>query len=256
MLKPNWIGPSVKRYLFENRFGILGKVADKFILDMATHAAMVESMDTNIGRLLNTIDSMGELDNTVILYLSDNGAAGYHHSLPNAPFEGQKATLWEGGTRTHLIMWGAQLHERAGDVVFAPIHVMDILPTLLDMLGRSYPRTYKGRAIDPLAGRSFFDGLMRDEWVDQRRFFWDLVGYQAVVDGKWKYLNTDRGEIYLFDLESDATETQDLSEKHPDKITELQALYDDWARENHVLPWSVVRAAQPEFAGQPMPYDQ
>ena len=231
-------------------FKFAQRVLNDIVRDMATHAAMMEIMDRNIGVLIDTLDKTGELDNTIILYLSDNGAAGPHHSLANTPFQGQKGTLWEGGIRTHMVLWGQDFRDRAGDVIFEPVHVIDILPTLMDLLDMDYPQMFKERDLEPLPGKSFLDGLISDKWPDRGPLYWDLTGYKAVIDGKWKYLETSEGETFLFDLTENTLEVDNLAEEFPEKLKKLKTRHEEWARENNVLPWDVVRRSQRQFADE------
>ena len=244
VVSPDW---RFRRW-YEPTYKAGSKVRPEIVLRMATHAAMMEIMDANIGRLVEELDKSGELDNTIIIYMSDNGASGHHYYLAGTPFIGQKGTLWEGGTRTHMVMWGHDFDHRSGDVIFETVHVMDILPTILELVGMEYPELFNSRKLEPISGQSFLQGLIDDKWQSRGPLFWDLYDYKAVVDGDLKYLKTDDGDEFLFDLKTDAAEIVNLKDKYPAKLEEFKAMHDVWAQENYVLPLSVYRSAQPEFA--------
>jgi arylsulfatase len=213
--------------------------------EAATVAAMIELMDQGVGRLIETLEDIKELDRTIIFYLSDNGATGHHAALGNVPFAGRKESLQEGGLRTHCIVHWPEGVPARGTVTHDVGHVMDILPTCAELSrAKSTPVAHPGEmppTVDGVSLTPIFRGEQRD---GNRTLFWDLYGQQAVLEGKWKYYSDRQGRARLYDLESDATETRDVAARHADRVAELRAAHAAWAKRYHVLPYETVKAAQ------------
>ena len=212
---------------------------DEIMRELPIHAAMMDRLDQNVGVLLDYLESSGALENSIIIYLSDNGARGEYHRIGNTPFYGRKADLWEGGMRTHFVMWSPAWVKDPGRVVKAPVHVIDVLPTLLDLL--------QINADDELDGESFAAALIDQNWASSRTLFWDQYGAQAVRQENWKYLKDRDGTEYLFDIGQDPTETTNLLASQPDKANALKELHKDWAAANNVVPYQAVKDAQATF---------
>lgn len=220
---------------------------------MATYAAVMELVDRNVGRLVNGLRQRGELDNTLIMFLSDNGACPEGGRSPNyygtylypwacasnTPYRKYKSRVHEGGIITPFIAsWPAALP--AGAWNHARIaQTKDILPTLLEAAGGSYPRQFGGHAIQSVEGRSFLRACADPEQVDNEAVhFWEHAGNCAVREGRWKALY-DTGWVpmdmdverrwYLYDLESDPFETHDLAAQRPKVLSELVERYRGWA---------------------------
>jgi arylsulfatase A-like enzyme len=248
---------------------------------MAVHAAMVDRLDQGIGRLIRKLEALGELDNTLILFLSDNGASperparfgpGFDRAgstrdgravvfpvdkqvLPgpqtvhagigprwanvsNTPFRWWKARTHEGGIITPLIVhWPGGLRARPGSITEQPGHVIDIMATALEVAGASYPRTYEGREITPLVGKSLLPILRGERREGHEALFWEHMGARAVRQGDWKLVSAGAREPWeLYDLAHDRTELHDLAAKHPEKVQEMESRWNDWAASNQVLP--------------------
>ena len=236
----------------------------RFSSMMAVYAAMIAEVDANVGRLVEHLRATGELDHTLLLFLSDNGgnaesgpdgtlrgpgSAGDPDStvflgmtwatLNNTPFRRYKHFTHEGGIRTPLIVhWPAGIPAaRRGALVTDPAHVVDVLPTVLDLHGVSYPATHDGHTLEPVAGVSLlrtFDGqpLARPEPL-----FFAHEGNKAVRDGRWKAVQPHLGAWELYDLATDPTELLDLAPTDPDRLAGLRAQWNDWAERTHVDPW-------------------
>ncbi len=243
---------------------------DEMDLKMAVYAAMIDRVDQNIGRLRVALGDMGMLDNTLILFLSDNGACqeggmfgrgnfrdrekrnrehanSYGEAWANAsstPFRLYKHYVHEGGAATPFFMhWPARIEPKA-DWYGSPAQLIDIVPTLLDVAGATYPETYHGNPIPSLDGLSLrpaFDGqdLARDapifvEHEDNafiREGDWKLVGRgvspkEGVVRSKWE----------LYDMAADRTETRNLAEAHPERVKAMAEKWDAWAERAWVYP--------------------
>ncbi|MFH5802626.1 sulfatase-like hydrolase/transferase [Alienimonas sp. DA493] len=234
---------------------------------MAIYAAMVTRLDAAVGRVLGQLEARGELNDTLVLFTSDNGACaewdpfgfdgesgpdnnvlhtgdelaamgspGTFHSVgagwanaSNTPWRLAKHFAHEGGISVPLILAGPGVPD-AGTVETAPAHLLDVLPTLLDAADAP---------ADGLAGvsvRSLAAGGSAGEAAAERALFWEHEGNRAARRGRWK-LTALRGEPWaLFDLKTDRTETRDLSAAHPDRVAELAAAWDAWAAANDVTP--------------------
>lgn len=242
---------------------------------MAVYAAQIHRMDWNIGRVVQTLRDLGKLDNTLILYLHDNGgcAEPYHDlgggdiaavNLPgaiwsggrnaqgmdgsaygtgwanasNTPFRRFKSMLHEGGIATPLIAhWPKGLKTKPGAMVDAVGYLADIMPTALEAAGATYPESYQGHTLHPLAGQSLMPVFQTGTRPDPEWLFWEQYNNRAVRHGKWKAVRPAGAEKWeLYDLQQDRSEVNDLANEHPDLLATLTAAWDRWARSHQVLP--------------------
>ena len=223
---------------------------------MAVYAAQVDRMDQNIGRLLEVLQELGQLDNTIVMFLSDNGAASVNlndtpdaeigsrncwasygkarATVSNTPYREHKARVHEGGIITPLIVHWPVGIRRPGEIRKDPVHIIDLLPTCLEVSGRP---TGGGR-IETLPGQSLVSTL-NSPGQTERTLFWEHQGNQAVRYGKWKLVRLHRRDWELYDLEHDPTEMQNLVRQNPAKARELETEFAKWAEQNGVLPWPV-----------------
>ncbi len=158
------------------------------------------------------------------------------------PFSQYKGWLAEGGIRNALIVSGPVVERPAGSVNHGLMHVADIMPTLLEMAGASYPTTYQGRELPALLGTSWgpvLAGGAESPRTDRDALAWEVFGNRALRQGDWKLRWQVRpfgkGEWELFDLAADPAERKDLAAERPDKVAELTALWDDYVRANNVI---------------------
>jgi arylsulfatase A-like enzyme len=188
------------------------------------YAAMIRALDRSVGRVLDKLEQEGLSDNTIIIFSSDNGGAGYI-GLPevNAPYRGWKITLFEGGIRVPMfIKWPGKI--APGTVVEEPVAHIDVFPTLAAAAGAPSPRDVEidGRNILPLAMGDSVAFNRPDDAI-----FWSSGYYKVVRSGGWKLqVNERQGKMWLFDLKADPTEQMNLVDDRPDKVAELQALID------------------------------
>ena len=188
---------------------------------------MVESLDKNVGRIVDAIDSRGLADNTLVVFTSDNG--GDVHSR-NAPLAGGKGQLAEGGIRVPCIArWTGRL--TAGKETTQPAITMDFSSTFLALAGASAP---EDRLLD---GMNLMPILVGREPPVDRTLFWrrsldpwrkNVVPHRAIRHGRWKYIDDPNGRRELFDLTTDASETNNLVDARPALATELRRQLDEW----------------------------
>ena len=190
------------------------------------YAAMIRAVDRSVGRLLDTLEAEGMADNTVVIFTSDNGGAGYI-GVPevNAPYRGWKITSFEGGIRVPMfVKWPAKV--AAGTRVDTPVAHIDMMPTLAAAAGVASPEGVDIDGVDILP-------LAVDENTEWKRktLFWQSGHYQVVRHGDWKLQVNDRRvdgvKYWLFNLRDDPTEQNNLASTHSDKLSELKALLDE-----------------------------
>lgn len=189
---------------------------------LRVYAAMVRAVDRSVGRIMDKLEEEGLADNTIIVFSSDNGGAGYI-GIPdvNQPYRGWKITLFEGGIRVPLfVKWPAMIE--AGRVIDEPVAHIDVMPTLAAAAGAPLPAGVEidGRDLMPLATGGEF----------QRpgdAIFWSSGYYKVVRSGGWKLqINERQQKAWLFNLNEDPTEQMNLVATAPEKRAELQALID------------------------------
>ncbi|MCA9239914.1 MAG: arylsulfatase, partial [Planctomycetales bacterium] len=231
---------------------------------MAIYAAMIDEIDKNVGKLVTALRERGQLDNTLILFLSDNGGnaegrvpgkyegdhPGDAHSnvfigrcwahLNNTPFRKYKHFNHEGGVATPLIAhWPASIEPRTGKDawVTTPTHVIDLMATCVDLAGAEYPQEFAGHSITPLAGQSLAPLLTgRGEFPD-RPLYWEHEGNAAIRVGDRKLVRQGlRGRWELFDMKADRTEQHNLASENPDEVEQLRRQWRTWARKVHAIP--------------------
>jgi arylsulfatase A-like enzyme len=228
-------------------------------LKMAIYAAQVESMDRGIGRIVAALERKGVLENTLIVFLSDNGGDGEEEEitrdlppgveganyiygrawaqLSNSPFRGYKHEMLEGGINTPLVVhWPAVI--KAPAVTRQVGHVIDLMATCLDAAGVEYPRTHNGHAVQPTEGRSLVPVFRTGRREPHSTLFWEHEGWRAVRQGDWKLVAAPSGPPWqLYDLAADPIELHDIAASHPGKVAELLALCDAWTERCGVRPW-------------------
>jgi len=231
----------------ENPFAATPRKRQNYIRTLAIHAAMTEIVDRNVGRIIAQLKAMGEYDNTVIFYLSDNGAAGGSLGiLGNTPYRGCKALLWEGGSLTHMIArWPGIVP--ADSVSHSVGWVGDFVPTCLEIAGCDYPSEFKGNALDSIEGRSLMAALRGRKMPPPEYLFWNDMGQQSVLyQGRWKliieggwYVHTSKEPglaLELYDLENDPTELTNVADGHPQLVAQLQRECDAWRKRCGIVP--------------------
>ena len=215
----------------------------KWAKTMATYAAMIEIMDDGIGSLVDLLKERGEFENTLILFLSDNGSTSEGKGglsfpmLSNTPYRGQKAYTWEGGVSSPLIVsWPDRLKEHAGTVRHGRCHIIDILPTCLEATEVEFPCTFRGKEPAAPHGESLLSAASGAE-LPERPLFWEHFGRRAVYQDGWKLVKDGGNKPWeLYHLMDDPTEQKQVSKKFPDRFKTLQFLWQGWAEEYGVVP--------------------
>ncbi len=262
---------------------------------MAVFAGMVTGMDRNIGRLIADLRASGQLDNTLILFLSDNGACaewepfGFEmlptpnpvpgtginqgtQALPNKLYRGDELatmgqagsfpsygsgwanacnTPWrlykhyghEGGIGTPLIAhWPAAVGKEKdnGRFVREPAHLIDLMATCVDITGAKYPAEWIGKKILPMEGVSLRPLLAASAGnpasLPPRLLAWEHEGNRAIREGQWKLVSLATAPWELYDMESDRVEMNDLAASQPERVKDMSAKWEVWAKRTNVLP--------------------
>ena len=184
------------------------------------YAAMIRALDRSVGRVLQALSDNGLAENTLVIFSSDNGGAGYI-GLPeiNHPYRGWKLTFFEGGIRVPLFArWPARID--AGSLVDTPAAHIDLFPTIVKAAGGRVP---DDRVIDGVDLMEFLEASV--ERPLPRAIFWRNGDYRAVLSGDWKLQVAESpGRVWLFDVAADPTEQRNLADSRPDKVSELRAL--------------------------------
>lgn len=192
----------------------------------AAYAAMVESMDESLGRIMQALEDKGIADNTLIIFTSDNGS--HQKVSASCPLRSGKGSEYEGGIRVPMIIsWPG--HVKPGTVSSEPVITMDIASTIMDIAGSGQISGTDGKSLVPvLEGRR----------MPVRPLFWHYPHYHtakpysAVRYGRWKLIeHLEDGTLSLYDLKKDMGETTDLSARKPAKTEELYSLLDAWRKE-------------------------
>jgi len=219
-------------------------------LRMATYAAMVDRLDQAVGRVLAKLTEFGQAENTLIVFLSDNGASPFDHGakrsvaqltsgngnyglgwahLSTAPFRHYKRNMANGGSCTSFIArWPAALRQ-PGTLTEQRAHIIDLMATFVDVAGATWPAEHAGRPLDPLPGKSLRPIFAGESRPGHAALFFHLFDHRAVIAGDLK-LVSDWGRPWaLYDLATDRTELRDLARLQPAQTARLAQLWDDWA---------------------------
>jgi arylsulfatase len=233
---------------------------DRFDNIMAIYAACVWHMDKSVGDLVAALKQRNVLDNTLILFMSDNG--GNAEGGPNGTFKGDnpgdpKSTVFcgeswanlentpnrlykhfnhEGGVSTPLIAHYPAGISAKGEFRTQPGHLVDIMATVADFGGATYPKEFKEKTIQPMEGRSLRPAFANQP-IEREAIYWEHEGNAAVRVGDWKLVRRGRnGAWELYDLKADRTELNNLASAQPERIQQLTDLWNAWAKRANVVP--------------------
>ncbi|MCH2208894.1 MAG: arylsulfatase [Lentisphaerales bacterium] len=222
---------------------------------MATYAAMIDSVDQNIGKIVKKLKSLKVYENTLIIFLCDNGATSEGGKLgsnrgpgkvgqgnsfayygeawanvSNTPFRFYKKFAHEGGIATPFIAhWPKGIRTNLkGALISEPCHVIDIMPTCLELAKATYPQTYKGNTIVPYQGLSL-NSLFKGQNLNREKpLFFEHEGNKALRFGAWKLVSKKGSQWELYNMKKDRTELNDLSASSPEISTRLIQKYKAW----------------------------
>lgn len=239
-----------------------------WIKRMAIYAAQIDCLDQGIGRVLTTLKKNGMDDNTMVIFMADNGACaemedrkgtdrtydalgtaasfqsyrGNWANLSNTPFRLYKTRVHEGGIHAPFIVrWPGHTAASGSVVNNTPIHMIDLMPTFLAAAGGTYPTVYNGNNIHPEDGVNVA-AVFKGEPIKDRVLYWEHEGNMAIRIKDWKLVSKSsekkpyEGPWELYDLSVDKTELHDLSAKYPDKVKQMSAMWTKWAKANNVFP--------------------
>jgi arylsulfatase A-like enzyme len=234
---------------------------DRFDNIMAIYAAVISRMDSSIGTLVDGLKQRGILDNTLILFMSDNGGnaesgpngrldgkdPGSAHSvvfcgqswatLENTPFRRYKHFNHEGGIATPLIVHWPAGFKAHNELRTQPGHLIDIMATCVDVSGAKYPTEFKGEPIPPMEGRSLVPAF-NNKPIKRDAIYWEHEGNAAVRVGDWKLVRFQRkGDWELYNMKADRTELHDLAAEQPERVKEMATKWETWAERAHVKPY-------------------
>ncbi|HVG14849.1 MAG TPA: arylsulfatase, partial [Chitinophagaceae bacterium] len=247
---------------------------------MAVHAAMIDRMDQGIGRMIAALREAGKLENTLIIFLSDNGASpenamqygpGFDRpsetrsgqkilypvkkdvmpgpqtsfasiglrwaNVSNTPYQYAKEESYEGGVRTPMIaFWPAGIKLPKGSISRRTGHVMDFMPTFLEIGKAKYPAIFKGSMIKPFSGKSLVPAFTSTNAPGNDVLFNEHVGARYVRWEGWKLVSRKNESWRLFRIDEDETELNDLSSRHPGIVQKLDKMWQEWSTANGVVP--------------------
>ena len=238
---------------------------------MSIHAAMIHRMDLEIGRVLAQLTAMNADENTLVMFLSDNGASaeqivrgdGHDRTAPpgsgatflslgpgwssaaNTPLRLHKSWVHEGGISTPLIVhWPAGLRA-SGELRNNPGHVIDLAPTILEVAGGRWPETFEGAAVPRPPGKSLLPVFTQDGSLRHDHLWWSHDGNRAIRAGDWKLVADHQKPWELYDLRADRAETRNLAPDFPDRVKELEKAWAQYEEECRALALSDGKGALP-----------
>jgi len=219
---------------------------------MEIHAAMVDRVDQNVGRIVCKLKEFRKIDNTLILFLIDNGAspettsAKYHGpdapmgsvasfesigrawaTVANTPLRKWKTSSHEGGACTPMIVHWPDRIKQQGKFYREPAHLIDIMATITDIARARYPGEVNGQHIPPMEGVSLLPALSGGRHTRTNPLFWQFGNGSAIREGRWKLVRSG-WQWELYDMLSDRTETNDLASAHPAMVKRMGQKWDQW----------------------------
>ena len=219
---------------------------EAWITEMATYAAMIEIMDDGIGEVIAATKEKGLYENTVFLFLSDNGStneggfiAQLLADLNNTPYRSYKQWCFQGGTSTpFIVMYGdPQKNVLKGKFNREYSHIIDVMPTCLDMASVEYPGQFNDKKLSTTEGRSLIPAV-QNKTLEPRDLFFEHQTSCAIISDGWKLVrNSGKQSWELIDLMNDPFEENDQAALYPEKVKVLESKWNRWAEEKHVFPF-------------------
>jgi arylsulfatase len=233
---------------------------------MEVYAAQVSRLDRGVGDIVAALREHKLLENTLFFFLQDNGACAEQigrknangekplampgpkdthiaygqgwANVSNTPFRYYKHFVHEGGISTPLIAhWPAGIARR-GELEHQPGHLVDLMATCVELAGAKYPAEFAGEKVQALEGCSLAPAFAGQKLARANALFWEHEGNRAIRQDQWKLVaKGPQGAWELYDMAADRTEMHDLAAQMPDKVKALTALWEDYARRTHAIPW-------------------
>lgn len=231
---------------------------------MAVYAAMIDCMDQNIGKVIDKLDKLGQLENTLILFASDNGCSpgsdsgGFKDYNPdakngeigsmqrytklgidwanvsNTPFKLFKTNAHKGGTCTPLIAYWPKGIIGNNRISHKPGHFIDIMPTIIDIAKAKYPQEFKGEKVVPTQGESLVSVFKNKNTARTNPIYWYYGKGKAIQYDNWRLVSDAESPWVLYNMDTDRSETTDVSNKYPEVVSKLNDLHKKWMKENPV----------------------
>jgi arylsulfatase A-like enzyme len=214
---------------------------------MAAFAGMFDCLDQNIGRLVDHLKQTGELDNTIIMFCSDNGACPFERTrgqefrpwdpqsywtydkgwahVGNTPFRWYKQNQHEGGITSPMIVSWPGLQTSPGSVTDQPAHLIDFMATCVDLAGAEYPTNFANRSITALQGKSLLPIFAGQEREPHEWLYFQFGNNRAIRQGDHKLASAEGGPWELYDLSKDRSELKDRAKQQPEQAKELEELW-------------------------------
>ncbi|MCH5598983.1 arylsulfatase [Niabella ginsengisoli] len=243
------------------------KAKEEMSMRMAIYAAQIDIMDQGIGRIVNSLKELGQLDNTLILFLSDNGACAEYISsgkskavdgteetfesyrinwanVSSTPFKEYKHFTHEGGIATPLIVhWPDGVKKDLNNHFVTEYgHLTDIMATCADVAKATYPATFEGHEIVPMQGKSLAPHFVGKS-NNRGKVYWEHEANIALRDGKWKLVAKTEEDnqfsesgLQLYNMETDPTEMNDLSKQQPERVQSMYKEWNSWAHSIGAFP--------------------
>lgn len=269
IIKPEWkLSPRYEKVPAWDT--LTEKEKDEWDLRMAVYAAQIDRMDQDIGKLLKALEETHQLDNTIVFFLSDNGASAEEKigkgvqanpedplpggpksftsyrtpwaNLSDTPFQMFKHYTDEGGIAAPLIAWSPKYISRRNALEHTPAHVMDIHPTMLKLARGRYPAEFRGNTILPLAGDDLWPLVQGHKQHASRQLFWEHSGNRAFRNGDWKIISRFKEPWALYNMASDRTELKDVAAQEAERLHQMAQQWQLWADRAGVLPWETLRS--------------
>lgn len=227
---------------------------------MTALAGMIDRVDQEVGRLLSDLEAKGELENTFLLFMSDNGACPYDRTSKdmdrepyepdvtwsdstgwawarNTPFRFYKQNQHEGGICTPAIAhWPAGLKTTPGAIATDPVHLVDVLPTLAEITGAEIPQSWPDRELQPVSGVSFAKVLRGEPMGDRPPLYFLFAEDRALRQGPWKLVSFKSNPWELYNLGEDRTELHNLADQEPQRLQSMIATWTELAKEMDHAP--------------------
>ncbi len=257
-------------------------VKTNFTSNTEKYYASLTEMDKSIGDLMAALQATGRADNTLVIFLSDNGAddiigGNARGMVSNAPFSGFKLTYFEGGIATPFVAWWPGRIPANTINTHHEVRLEDFMPTILELAGATYPTTYNGAKIFPHHGRSFLPALLNPSHDGGPRFWhWEHDAQRGVWNAPWKavfvdyrhpaisddptnpsdsaYFTPDRNGWHLYNLANDRSESLNLASTEPDRLASMIQSWKNWATSVGWTPtgrWSEDNPLDEGFRGSP-----